>query len=638
MIKAARRLRRAAGSLGLLLTLALVAGLPGRATPTREHAPLSQQARLEIFETVWRDIRDLYYDPAFHGVNWEQIHEQYLPKARAATDEDDFYAIVRRMTGELHDAHTRFYSPQQWRRIKQHEHAGLGFTATQIEGKAVITAVENGSDAQRAGIQPGTIVLTVDGKPIAERIAEAAAKREPSSSERADQLFVFRDVFSAPLGASVKLGLARADGSTFDATLTAQIYPNVPTVESRLLPSGEAYIEFDGFNHKTAKEFKAALQKYRSAPGLVVDLRWNGGGELEPVVAIAGYFLNDKTLIAKYSTRSGKPIAWLGGLVKLKLDVEAGERGRAIYSGPVTLLVGPRTASASEIFSGGMQEIGRVKVIGTQTCGCVLGITKPREMKGGGVLEISESVWMTPKGRKLEGTGIVPDKIVAATIADIQQKRDPALAEAAKALQQSQPAASTPEPSDSAIHDQLLTAIPEVTSQRYCYGDAETFTVWLKLRVRYVNGSTKTLILDKEIGTAWYGEKVARSIEDLAAHKYEYNPNIDWLSTDTDKEDNQPSRASPGPDFAILAPRQAFERKMDVRVVAQYENPKQFTGTIRPGLHVLQIELSAWNHPGSASEFEKQWRKSGQLVTGVIKTEPLEIRVPSDPRVEKDCN
>ena len=176
------------------------------------------------------------------------------------------------------------------------------------------------------------IVLSVDGKPVAERLAEAAAKRESSSSERADQLFVYRDVFSAPIGSAVKLGLVRFDGSAFEATVTAQIYPNVPAVESRLLPSGEAYIEFDGFNHKTAKDFKAALEKFRNAPGVIVDLRGNGGGELDPVIAIAGYFLNDKTLIAKYTTRSGKPIAWFGGLVKLKLDVEAGQRGAAIYN------------------------------------------------------------------------------------------------------------------------------------------------------------------------------------------------------------------------------------------------------------------------------------------------------------------
>jgi carboxyl-terminal processing protease len=367
-------------------------------------------------------------------VNWDKVHDQYLPEIRAAKDDDGFYAIVRRMTGELHDAHTRFYSPDQWKRIKQHEHAGLGFTAAEIESKTVITSVEKDSEAERAHLEPGMIVLTIDGKPVADRLAEVAAKREPSSSDRADQLFAYRDIFSAPIGESVRVSLARSDGSTFDATLTARVYENPPQVESRLLPSGEGYIKFDTFDRKTAKDFKAALQQLRHAPGVIVDLRGNGGGELEAVISVAGYFLNEKTLIAKYSTRTGKPISWVGGLVKLKLEVEAGERGQAIYSGPVTFLVGPRTASASEILSGGLQEIGRVKIIGVQTCGCVLGITKPREMKGGGVLEISESMWLTPKGRKLEGPGIVPDKLVAPTIADLQQKRDPALAEAERAL------------------------------------------------------------------------------------------------------------------------------------------------------------------------------------------------------------
>ena len=429
-----RRVRAVAVAALLLLSF-------GTALPGAGPAGLSPSDRSDIFEKVWRDIRDLYYDPTFHGVNWDQVHERYLPEERAAKDDEDFYGVVRRMTGELHDAHTRFFSPEQWKRIKLHEHAGLGFTAEDVEGKTVVTAVEEESEAQRAGILPGMTVVTVDGIAVADLIAQAAAKREPSSSERADRLFIYRDVFSAPVGTAVKLAFVRADGAPFEASVKAQIYPNVPRVVSRPLASGEGYIEFDGFNHRTAKEFKSALQKFRGAPGVIIDLRQNGGGELEPVISIAGYFLADKTLIAKYATRTGKPIAWYGGLVKLKLDVEAGARGEQIYTGPVTLLVGPRTASASEIFSGGMQEIGRATVVGTQSCGCVLGITKPREMKGGSVLEISESAWMTPKGRKLEGTGVVPDRIVNATIADFQLKRDRALAEAERALQTERPAA-----------------------------------------------------------------------------------------------------------------------------------------------------------------------------------------------------
>jgi hypothetical protein len=186
--------------------------------------------------------------------------------------------------------------------------------------------------------------------------------------------------------------------------------------------------------------------------------------------------------------------------------------------------------------------------------------------------------------------------------------------------------------------DQSVKAMPELLGTRYCYGDAETYSVWLKLRVRYVNRAEKTVILDKEIGKAYYREKVAKNLEDLTAGKYESNPVIDWFFTDKDKLPDRPSVVSPGPDFAVLAPDDRFESEINTGVVAQYENPKNFAGTIRSGTHVFQMELSAWNHPGEASVFAESWRKFGELVTGVIKTEPLEIRIPSDPKVEKNCN
>ncbi len=185
--------------------------------------------------------------------------------------------------------------------------------------------------------------------------------------------------------------------------------------------------------------------------------------------------------------------------------------------------------------------------------------------------------------------------------------------------------------------DQYIEAIPELVGTRYCYGDSEVYSVLLKLRMKYVNRTQKTLILDKEIGKAWYGLKVARSLDELAAGKYEYNPNIDWFFTDKGKLPDKPKRDSPGADFAVLAPGETFASEIDAAVVAQYENPKNFAGSVRPGVHFLQLELTAWNHPGEATLFVKSWRKFGTLVTGAVKTEPLEIRIPSNPKVEEKC-
>jgi len=190
-------------------------------------------------------------------------------------------------------------------------------------------------------------------------------------------------------------------------------------------------------------------------------------------------------------------------------------------------------------------------------------------------------------------------------------------------------------PSD---ENQPLRASPEIIGVRYCSGDAETFSVWLRLRVKYLNRTAKTLILDKEIGKRWYSEKVARSQEDLESGKFEYNPNIDWVFSDKDKLPSKPPTDSPNSEFVVLMPGQIFESEIHTALVAQYENPKNFAGTLRPGIHQFQMELSAWNHPGDASGFAKSWQKFGQLVTGMIKTEPLEVQIPSNPKVEADCH
>src|SRR5215467_6985272 len=77
--------------------------------------------------------------------------------------------------------------------------------------------------------------------------------------------------------------------------------------------------------------------------------------------------------------------------------------------------------------------------------------------------------------------------------------------------------------------DQPLSAVPELVGTRYCYGDAEVFSVLLKLRVKYTNRGQRAVILEKEIGKAWYSVKVSRTLEDLHVGNYEYNPNIDWF-------------------------------------------------------------------------------------------------------------
>jgi len=408
--------------------------IPSAASEPAAKQRLTAKDRKEVFEKVWREIHDHYYDASYNGVDWDEVHRRYAPLVEATRKDQEFYALMSQMTSELHDAHTRFNSPEQWKNFRRQQGVTVGFSVDDVDGKTVITHVIPGTDAARAGIEPGMVVLRVDGAPVAERIAEIEKKRLPSSSERATRWFIYNRVFAGPADTSVKVALQRGDGSVLEASVRRQIYSAAPEVTTHVLPSGNVYIRFDGFQHPITKEFRQALQNFRDAPGLIVDLRRNGGGDLAVLLPIAGYFFGKKTLFAKDSTRTGKPLSSYVGLFKLPLQLYVGRAGEQIYSGPVVILVDAHSASSSEVFAAGMQDTLRAKVMGSQSCGCVLGIAKPRVMKGGGVLEMSEVLWFSPKGRKLEGTGIIPDKIVVPSVADLQRRRDPVLAEADKSL------------------------------------------------------------------------------------------------------------------------------------------------------------------------------------------------------------
>lgn len=383
---------------------------------------LSAKDRLEVFEEVWETIQEKYYDPAFNGVNWRAVADRYLPMVSEARSDDDFYTIIKKMVGELHDAHTRFHTPRERREREQATTVSTGVLISEVEGRAVITEVEPDSQAAKAGVEPGMIVSTIDGKSVSERLREAQARVGGSSSERAIRLRLYKQLSEGEPGASVKLGLERADGSAFMAEVTRRVIADTPKVTTRRLRSGYGYIKLNLWKSPVHKEFKKALEGFKDAPGLIVDLRGNPGGEAGEVVKIAGYFFNSRVSFGQFISRSGKAI-------NLFTD-----RDDLIYQGPIAVLVNEGSGSGSELFAGVMQENGRAIIIGRQSCGCMLGISRFKKVKGGGELAVSDLKYLSPRGQKLEGIGVLPDKAVGLTISDLQHQRDAALAEAESML------------------------------------------------------------------------------------------------------------------------------------------------------------------------------------------------------------
>jgi carboxyl-terminal processing protease len=267
------------------------------------------------------------------------------------------------------------------------------------------------------------VLVSIDGEPVSKRLAEARNAVSGSSSERATRLRLYRRLLEGEPDTTVTLELANAQGTKREVTLTRRVVSDLPLVNSRRLASGYGYIRVTQWRSPIHKTFKRALDQFRDAPGLILDLRGNPGGEVSEVLKIAGYFFNEKVPFGRFLTRGGRSLELYS------------ERDSRPYRGAVAILMNESSGSGSEMFAGVFQENRRATVLGHTSCGCLLGIAKFKKLEGGSELAVSELGYLSPRGKRLEGVGVVPDDTVALTLVDIRKRRDATLEAAEHALE-----------------------------------------------------------------------------------------------------------------------------------------------------------------------------------------------------------
>jgi C-terminal processing protease CtpA/Prc len=255
---------RKAWRLSSLLLLALLPGVV--------KAQLSRPDRLAIFDKVWETVNKKYYDPHFNGVDWGAARDRYGAFVGGAKDDDEFYALIKRMVGELGDIHTTFRTPQEVRARKLGLSVGVGLWLGEAEGKTVIMGVAADSEAAEAGLRPGMILTGVDGRDPAGLLAEQRAAIRSSSAAAVSRLAYGR-LLGGPEGTAVRLTLLDPSGGRKEVTLTRRPFNSSAQMGSsffsRRLPSGLGYIRFDEFNDSMSRQYKKALRSLKDAKGLI---------------------------------------------------------------------------------------------------------------------------------------------------------------------------------------------------------------------------------------------------------------------------------------------------------------------------------------------------------------------------------
>ena len=245
----------------------------------------------------------------------------------------------------------------------------------------MVLAPIKGSPAEKAGIQPGDYIISVNGETCT-----------------ADDMTTISNKIKGEEGSTVKLQILRGE-ETLDFEVTRENIIVNP-VEGEVLENNIGYIEFSSFDENTAEEFKTRFEELQSQgiTSLIIDLRNNGGGIVEEALEIAGY-IADKDSVLLYEVDKDN-----------NETVEKNE-SNPIINMPIIVLTNKNTASSSEILAGALKDLGKAKIVGTTTYGKGV-IQQILTLRDGSGLKITTEKYLTPNRTEINEVGIEPDETV----------------------------------------------------------------------------------------------------------------------------------------------------------------------------------------------------------------------------------
>jgi carboxyl-terminal processing protease len=358
-------------------------------------------------------LRDRFVDDSA-GLNLEATElledNYYRPVGSSELTNGSLQGMVRELRLRHHDRFSDYFSPEVLARFNDEiagRFSGIGLTVTQVEQGLRVERVFPDSPAEKAGIESGDLIVSVEGESIAGESSEVSTEK-----------------IKGPEGTEVTVGVKKPSGDKIRELKIERAQISLPNVTSKVEVVGGrklGYVRLISFSEGAHAMLREAAQKVerQGAEGIVLDLRGNGGGLLEEAVLSASVFLSKDEIVVTTSSRT---------------------QGHAVYKTvgdnlprvPVVVLIDRNTASAAEILTAALADDADAEVVGTRSYG--KGVFQQEiDLSNGGALKLTIGEYFTPDGVNLAGRGIHPD-VRAPNLP--QTKRDEGLERALEVLAQ----------------------------------------------------------------------------------------------------------------------------------------------------------------------------------------------------------
>jgi carboxyl-terminal processing protease len=351
------------GRLGIALASTLLVGYVALGSLLGRVLGDTTYGQLAVFNEVLRIVLDAYVEP----VNVDRAMNGARLGLTDALDGDSSYLDAE-----------EFRAYQAGGRENDAE---IGVILSRRVSFLRVVTTRAGSPAQKAGIRPGDLVKTIDGRhsrPLSAVVGQRLLRGAP--------------------GSVVKLTLLRIGSDPVSVDVVRERLTPIPAI-ARMLDGGAAYVKIAEFTPRVTDEVRADVEGFKRAGArqLVLDLRGAGHGELSEGVKMAELFMK------------GGVVAKVAG-AKAEEQVLSADPARAVWDRPMAVLTDNGTTGAGEIVAAALLDAGRASVVGEPTFGRApiqRAVVLP---EGGLVLTVAR--YVSPKGTAIHGKGVTPSVLV----------------------------------------------------------------------------------------------------------------------------------------------------------------------------------------------------------------------------------